>query len=180
MEWNWRKEVVAKNLEYYLNLNFEVIIRTVTKYDKIFYEATIKELDKLTFYGVGKTPQKAINELKSVKEEMFKYYFDNGIEIPEPGINLSELPSGKFVLRLSPFTHLKLINESKNNNQSLNSYVNLIIENYLARSHFINELNECLSDRLPCKRVWERDYKMSNVEPLFQKSDPAYNIALKG
>ena len=117
-----------KNLEYYLSLNYDLVIRRIEGHEAAFFEARITELDPLTFYGTGDTVDEAISDLEEVKREMFSYYIENGLPIAAPAKVEQGLPSGRFVVRTSPRTHRDLVKNAKRNNQSLNAYVNAILE----------------------------------------------------
>lgn len=130
-----------RNLDYYLGLNYELVLRRVVEYDKPFWEATTKELDRMTFYGVGDTPQDAIKGFEEVKQDMFPYYLEQGLEIPEPRPTPRDLPSGRFVLRIPPRLHSALIDLGRESNQSLNT----LIGNVLDRFAFAKSFNQANS-----------------------------------
>lgn len=117
-----------KKLEHYLSLNYEILLRRLERHGAFYFEARIAELDPLTFYGTGDTVDEAISDLEEVKREMFSYYIENGLPIATPAKVEQGLPSGKFVVRTSPRTHHNLVKNAKLNNQSLNAYVNAILE----------------------------------------------------
>lgn len=135
-----------KNLKYYLELNYDIVIKKIDKYDEVFYQATTKELDSLTFYGTGDTVEEAIKSLNDVKEELFPYYIEKGLEIPEPVTEERGLPSGKFLVRTSPVTHSKLLKQAKKSKQSLNAYINSIFEKACSSEDFISLLKDTVYD----------------------------------
>ena len=118
-----------RDLKFYLSLKYDIIIREIVEDGEILYTAFTNELDKLTFYGIGSTAEEAIASFQNVKEELFPYYIEHGLSIPEPEVESDELPSGKFVIRTSPKRHLGLIKLAQKNNQSLNQYINTLFEN---------------------------------------------------
>jgi predicted HicB family RNase H-like nuclease len=120
-----------KDLQYYLGLNYDVIVRRYEDEGQIMYTAFTSELDRNAFYGVGDTPKEAIDSLEKVKEELFEYYLEEGYGIPEPEHEYESLPSGKFIVRTSPKVHRDLISMAKKNKQSLNSYINYIFAEYI-------------------------------------------------
>jgi len=125
--------VKDKDLRYYLSFNYDIIIRKIDKYDDVFYEATTRELDPLTFYGVGDTPEAAIESLEEVKQELFPYYLENGIPIAEPEPAERSLPSGRFIVRIPPAIHKRLISLANRNKQSLNAFITSIFERYTTK-----------------------------------------------
>ncbi len=116
-----------KDLQYYLSLNYEVRIKKIEDDGKFHYKATINELDDNVFYGVGETPQESLDSLSDVKEEMFAYYLEKGLNIAEPEPEEEVLPSGKFMVRIPPKLHANLIKKAKSQKQSLNAYINHIL-----------------------------------------------------
>ena len=133
-----------KGLDYYLSLNYELILRRIDSDDGSFYEARISELDPLTFYGTGGTVQKAIADLEEVKCDMFQYYLDHDIEITEPTPSEEELPSGRLLLRLSPQLHYRLMDQAKRSKQSLNSYLTGILQGQYSTKVVLDKLEERL------------------------------------
>lgn len=120
-----------KKLEYYLNLDYDIKVDRIEDEDGFEYKAYSNELDKLAFYGVGDTKAEAIESFEEVREELFEYYFENGIPIPEPVRKKDEiLPSGKFIIRTSPKTHAELIKLAEKNNKSLNQYINTLFDRF--------------------------------------------------
>jgi len=128
--WKWRKNVANKDIKHYLSLNYDFVVRKVEDNGEVIYKAFTKELDPLAFYGVGKTREESMQSLEEVIHELFPYYLEQGLEIPEPEVEDEVLPSGKFVVRTSPFTHKKLIGLAQKNKQSLNALVNSIFSQY--------------------------------------------------
>lgn len=137
----------GKPLEYYLGLNYDVVLRKIEGYEEPMYRATIKELDPGTFYGTGDTPEEAIAHLNEVKNELFPYYLERGLDIPEPEREDDDLPSGKFVVRIPPALHMRLLRQAKRNGQSLNSLVSAIFERYSTTEELLavakKEFMEC-------------------------------------
>jgi len=76
--------MAEKDLKYYLGLNYDIIIRRVSSDGVEDYMAFTKELDRLAFYGLGDTPGEAYQSLREVIEELFPYYLEQGLDIPEP------------------------------------------------------------------------------------------------
>ena len=117
----------TKNLNYYLNLDYDVIISRHESEDLVSYKAYSRELDPYVFYGVGDTKQEALLSFEETKAELFELYLDEGRPIPEPTREDDSLPSGQFVLRIDPAVHLRLRNLAKEAKKSLNSYVDQVL-----------------------------------------------------
>jgi predicted HicB family RNase H-like nuclease len=133
-----------RDLDYFRNLDYAVIITRFRDGDTVYFRAVTRELNQDVFYGIGDTLQEAVTELENAKTEMFAYYIANGIPIPEPRPESDNLPSGNFVTRTSPLTHKKLIELAKANRQSLNATINKILSEYVTSESLI----EAASSRL--------------------------------
>lgn len=110
-------------LQYYLDLNYDVIVRRFVEGNKSHYHASVAELNPEEFYGVGKTAADAIKSLEEVKEELFPYYLEKGIPIPGPTASPDPYPSGKIILRMPRGLHAFLNVNSKREGVSLNTYI---------------------------------------------------------
>ncbi|NMC42381.1 MAG: toxin-antitoxin system HicB family antitoxin [candidate division Zixibacteria bacterium] len=117
-----------KDLNYYLGLDYDLIIRKITSEDGSFYQVTTRELSPAAFYGTGDAIEGAIRSFEETKKVLFKHHLERGIEIPEPEREEDSDYSGKFVVRTSPALHCRLVKIAKKNRQSLNSYVNAVLE----------------------------------------------------
>ena len=85
----------AKTLDYYLSLQYDLVIRRIDEEGVQEYMIYTRELDKDTFYGVGSTLDEAIESFNEVKQDLFQHFFERGIEIPEPEEIQAELMEGE-------------------------------------------------------------------------------------
>lgn len=131
-----------KNLKYYLGLKYEMIVREVEDELGTDYKVFTRELNPDAFYGIGATPEEAIKSFNEVKEELFPYYLENGLEIPEPTPVDESMPSGKFVLRIPPRLHKRLIAKAKRSKQSLNALVCSTLEKATSFRDVVAELRD--------------------------------------
>jgi predicted RNase H-like HicB family nuclease len=80
------KSNLQKNIDYYLSLNYEIVIRKMTLAEagtsKSRYIAQIPLVDGLM--AEGETPQEALANLETVKRLAFELILKQGKEIPEP------------------------------------------------------------------------------------------------
>lgn len=120
----------SRPIDEYLKLDYELIIRRVSKYEKPFFEVTTRELDASMFYGVGVTIASAVDDFESAKLAGFSDLLEMGIDIPRPLLSRRDLPSGRLVVRFPPSLHAKLAKVAKADDQSLNSLICLICAGY--------------------------------------------------
>lgn len=172
-----------KQLTRYLTLNYRLQIRKVDKHEKPFFEATTRELDPLTFYGVGDSIQEAVDSLEEVKVTMFAYYLENGIEIPVPEKEPDRLPSGRFVLRIPPKLHKKLIDLASGQGQSLNNLVTGIIERFITLSAAMSEVRTMLGSKGTPKPEVTENWTLEgrgNITPIVPPTYQMMNEASNG
>ena len=129
-----------RTLDFYLRLNYDLIIRRIDRHDAPYYHVSARELDPRTFYGVGDTIDEAVASFEDVKDSLFPYYLENGLDIPEPEPEQEELPSGRLLVRIAPVTHMQLIKGAKNSRQSLNSFIKSILERSCTRRGVLAEV----------------------------------------
>jgi len=176
-----------KDLKYYLGLDYDVKVIRIEDEGEFEYKAFAKELDDIAFYGVGDTKAEAIESFEDVRAELFEYYYENDIPIPEPVREKEEiLPSGKFIIRTSPKTHAELIKLAGNNNQSLNSFINSIFEQFCTAQNFLSIATDKLKqvmDYYINKRNQQYDNKnilyLGNDEPKIKPTKKTgYRVAV--
>lgn len=161
-----------RDLSYYLGLSYKVEIEPVPENLGGGYTAQIPELGKFSFVGDGDTPQEALLELERVKEDRFRYYLDNGLEIPEPRRDSSEY-SGRFVVRIPKDLHRELTEAAQINNSSLNQFVNYLLSSRLSLKGQDNKHNELLKRMdLLCNAVWDINYSFSLQMPKEKTHTP--------
>lgn len=138
--------MIEKNLEYYFSLSYDLIIRTHVVNGEKEYSIHTNELDELAFYGVGNTIDEAISTFNETKRQLFEIYLERDIPIPEPKPSRRELPSGKILVRTTPKIHGNLIKCAKENKQSLNAYVNAVLQQACTYEDFLNIAKRELSN----------------------------------
>lgn len=172
----------SKDLNYYLDLNYALVVKKVVDDEETYFEIKIRELDPLTFHSIGETIEEALDNLENVKAEMFQYYLDNNLPIPEPESEPELLPSGKFLVRTSPKTHKGLISLADNNNQSLNAYVNSVFERVVVAGDltasftksFQKAVQECMS---AVQTKWEYQVANQYSPKLSPRTEKSYDEA---
>jgi len=73
-----------KDLNYYLNLPWEIRLRKIPKEDGGGWMAYISELGKNRCLGDGRTPQDAVRNVRRIMKKVIAEYLEEGIEIKEP------------------------------------------------------------------------------------------------
>lgn len=135
-----------KDLKYYKDLAYNIVVEKQEIDGEIWYIAFANELGKFACYGRGDTQLEAINSFLEEKEVFIEYLFNEGKNIPEPKIDDSEKFSGFFNVRTSSIIHSNLVFQAKELNISLNLYINQIlsaaVESNRLENVIMNKLGE--------------------------------------
>jgi predicted HicB family RNase H-like nuclease len=126
-----KNKINKKGLNYYLNLKYKIEIYPFPEEDGGGYEARIPQLGKKAFRGYGETIEEALAHLEVVKRDLFEMYLRDGVEIPEPEKE-EERYSGRILLRIPFYLHEELSKLAKEQDVSLNQFLNHLIERGLA------------------------------------------------
>lgn len=81
-----------KDINYYMSLDFTMVVNKVREDDKTYYYGKFAELDGC--HTTSDTVDELINELEEVKKDYLEIKLEFGNPIPKP----NELPSGKINL----------------------------------------------------------------------------------
>jgi antitoxin HicB len=155
----------TKSLKYYMNLNYPIELQQLDKNDGGGYIASIPELGKDAFTGYGETVEEAIEDLNDTKEMLFTDYLEQAIEIPPP--SKDEDYSGKFVIRLPIYLHRYLVEQSKANNVSLNTYCLAL----LSQGNTMQVVNKSLKSIAITMQAIKRGFSASNRLNVLPKQD---------
>lgn len=107
---------MSKDLKYYLELNYPF---KLVPDREVGWFAKIPDLPGC--WGIGPTPQAAVDDAETNKRLWIEIALDDGSEIPEP--RSDEDYSGQFLLRLPKSLHRALAEEAKWEGVSMNQYV---------------------------------------------------------
>ena len=121
---------MKKDLTYYMKLKYKIEIIPIPKNRGGGFEASIPQLGSYAFVGQSETAEEALKDLEETKKENFEEYIEKGIEIPEPEEPKREF-RGDFLLRMPTFLHESLYAGAKENNVSLNQYINYLLTSNL-------------------------------------------------
>jgi len=117
-----------KDLNYYLQLDYPVIIRPYIDRKEKRYLAEYPDLPGCSSHG--ESPAKAYKMAEKAKKLWLETCIKEDIRIPEP--RLIEDFSGRFVLRPSKSLHYQLSNLARKENTSLNQLTLQLVEKGLA------------------------------------------------
>ncbi|MCQ4087891.1 toxin-antitoxin system HicB family antitoxin [Saccharibacillus sp. JS10] len=106
-----------KNIDYYMNLPYTVLIQKVENEGKPYFFAKIEELPGC--HTDAQTQIEALQELEMVKKDYLEIKIEVGAEIPEP----SDLPSGKLLLRLPKSLHKQILKDAQKESTSVNQLI---------------------------------------------------------
>ncbi|MCR4416208.1 MAG: type II toxin-antitoxin system HicB family antitoxin [Ignavibacteria bacterium] len=134
---------MKKKLEYYLNLNYPIEVIKIPEDEGGGYSASIPALGKLAVVSDGATAEEAISNVLKLKDEYIKELFRKGIPIPEPA-QIEDLGnvSGRFLVRIPKELHKALIKKAKENDISLNQYINYLLTKALYIDTFEQKVDE--------------------------------------
>ncbi|OPY59184.1 MAG: HicB family protein [Pelotomaculum sp. PtaU1.Bin035] len=108
-----------KDLNYYLNLNYEIKIRKLTEEEGGGWLAEIPILPGCK--SDGETPEETIANLTDAKKCWIEAGMELGRLIPEP---TTDDFSGQLRVRMPKSLHRALSEKAKEENVSLNQYIN--------------------------------------------------------
>ena len=110
-----------KNKEYYLGLNYPILINKIYEDGEWLFTASIKELPGLIVYG--ETLEEVCEEIELAKADWIEANLEWGREIKEPLENSLEEYSGKITLRIAKTLHRDLKERSEIEGISLNQTI---------------------------------------------------------
>ncbi|MGV8111820.1 MAG: toxin-antitoxin system HicB family antitoxin [Lentimicrobium sp.] len=135
-----------KELDYYLRLEYDIVVHKEEMDDEIWYIAYCKELGKLSCYGKGVSISEAISSFEKEKSDFIKYLFEQGKDIPEPNSagEITQKYSGFFNVRTSSLIHAQLVEQSSELDISMNLYINQILSAAIEKKGSENQMVELL------------------------------------
>ncbi len=106
------------NVQEYMKLPYNYIIKPITDESGTYFYATVLELDGCQ--SSGGTFEEAYSELQEAMEGWIETKLNNGHTVPMP-IDTDKY-SGKFVVRLPKSLHCRLAMEAEREGVSLNQF----------------------------------------------------------
>jgi len=140
------KTMSGKNLDYYKNLDYKIIIEQDNYEDEKWFIAYSNELGKNACYGKGETEIEAVKSFLEEKDIFIEYLYNNDKKIPEPKKYSEKEFSGVFNVRTSKIIHEKLVNQASEQGISLNLYLNQILASATENKEFENKLSDKITE----------------------------------
>ena len=112
------KSATKKDLEYYANLPYTIILEQWDDGNGPYWVARVAELPHCLIHG--DTPEEAAREIEEVKRDWIKSNLERGLPVPEPR---PRKYSGQIRLRITPSLHKLLTYRAETEGMSLNQYM---------------------------------------------------------
>jgi antitoxin HicB len=127
---------MAKDLRYYLELKYPIVLAESTENGKTYFEVEIPDLPGCGSFG--ENIEEALSRLAEAKELWIEARLKRALSIPEP---VSEEDfSGKFLLRITPELHRRLASGAKSESLSLNQYARKVLEERVSLGTILDRL----------------------------------------
>lgn len=127
-----------KDKEYYLGLDYPILIEKIYDDGELLFTASIKELPGLIVYG--ESLEEVYEEIELAKADWIEANLEWGREIKEPIGDSLEAYSGKVTLRMPKTLHRDIKERSEVEGVSLNqTIVQLINDGLLKQTHNVIE-----------------------------------------
>ena len=120
---------MMKDKEYYLGLNYPMLIEKIYDERELLFTASIKELPGLIVYG--ESLEEIYDEIELAKADWIEANLEWGRKIKEPLENSLEEYSGKITLRIPKTLHKEVKERSEIEGVSLNQTIVQLINDGL-------------------------------------------------
>lgn len=129
----------------YLALDYPVEIRRLPEEEGGGYIACIPVLGRWSVQAAGDTVQEALDLLEEVKAAVFAQMRAQNMPIPAPPpLEAPKRYQGKIVLRVSPTLHEQLVQMAKQENISLNQFIQNALYYYIGSKHAMEMVQQRL------------------------------------
>lgn len=115
-----------KKLQYYKDLEYNIIIKQEELDGEKWYVAYCNELGLNACHGIGEDKVSALNSFIEEKDAFIEMLYNKGDVIPDVSDEEQNF-SGIFSVRTSSWIHSTLVLQAKLNGVSLNSFVNQLL-----------------------------------------------------
>jgi len=165
---------VKRDLQYFMNLKYDIQLSSIPEEKGGGYEASIPVLGKYTFIGDGATTEEALADLEQTKKETFSSLLKEGVEIPEPKGKLEDY-GGKILVRLPKFLHKALVEQAGENGISLNQHISALLSAGVPVAEMKRTLKN-LCD-LWSSMIYHYEFPEQEDTPIFVNSNKTYRPA---
>lgn len=107
---------------------YQYTIMDVSEDGETAYQAVVPKFPGI--YVFADTPEELPSLVREALEDVIRLYQKEGKSLPKPDRQSSY--SGKFVLRVAPVVHERLVQLASASQTNLNQYVNRLIEDHLS------------------------------------------------
>jgi predicted HicB family RNase H-like nuclease len=152
-----------RRLDYYKSLEYDIVIQREEDEGEVWYIAYCHELGKYACYGKGNNRQEALKSFLEEKDAFIEYLYlkKRPVPVPQKQPEELELLSGVFNVRTSPHIHTSLAQQAKDQELSLNLYVNQILSAAIERNSFSTEVLTKLSEI--CNKMDINHYELTRM-----------------
>ncbi len=111
-------------------LRYPVTLHQLSEEEGGGWLATIPQLGRAAFTADGETAAEALEELETLRRELYEEVIASGqpIPLPEDAAEEKAMPSGKWLLRTLPRFHAELQEAAAASGLSFNAYCNHVLE----------------------------------------------------
>ncbi len=129
---------MKKDLSYYLEQDYPVLITQYEEDGEIFFEAEIPDLPGCGARGKDKV--EALERIEEAKELWISARLKRNLPIPE-SISTDDF-SGKYLLRIPPRLHMQLARRAKKEGISLNQYLRRTLERTFTFENILEKIGK--------------------------------------
>jgi antitoxin HicB len=157
---------VGKNADYYLGLEYPVVVRKLRAEEGGGYLATIPQLGWKTFIADGDTPQEAYEALDNLRQVLIPELLSQGVVLPEPVLEdqSKDEYSGNVLVRMATDVHARVAADAKRHGCSLNARINQYIAEGLGSSQVVEEFQEAIR-RVMAEEVARQNAHSGSPQP---------------
>jgi predicted RNase H-like HicB family nuclease len=138
---------MGKNLDYYMNLSYNIEVRFLSEEDGGGVAVCHPELGRLSCHAWGETFDEAMGVLVEIKKGIFQRCLEKSLPIPEPAPDEEDMDySGKLLLRLPKVMHRAVANMAKESGTSINSAIVLLLTEAMTRRNAMEDTKKALAE----------------------------------
>jgi len=124
-----------KDLEYYMRLPYEKVIKKLPEADGGGYFVSVPLLGTAATNAWAATPEDALSALDEVMHDNIEEWLAEGYTIPEPADACQKQLSGKFALRMPPYLHRQIAETANAEGISINQLICNALSEFVGAQH---------------------------------------------